>query len=329
MTKTKSRVAIGLILAWPLATGLSLPARGPLPKARPEIAAPAQGPEVEAADSRVADEPAAVPTPQKKPAPPTEQGAGESPEPGKSEASDRQAEEEDTDVADEPQNQSKTKETRDAEKDKAGDETKQADDPEKEVAPVDPPPPAEDPKALAACLADLKAIGASFDTDPAIDDAGGCGISAPITLKKVLPDVTLEPEATIRCDTALQLARMTRDMLKPAAEAAYPDRKAFTGIRQASGYVCRNRNSAETGKVSEHAYGNAIDIAGLRFGDVEEPVMIAKQDDGTAQAAFQRAFNAFACLYFTTVLSPGSDPTHQDHMHLDVIERKSGFRYCR
>jgi len=34
-------------------------------------------------------------------------------------------------------------------------------------------------------------------------------------------------------------------------------------------------------------------------------------------AAFQRALNAAACLYFTTVLSPGSDETHRDHMHLD------------
>lgn len=99
---------------------------------------------------------------------------------------------------------------------------------------------------------------------------------------------------------------MTRDMLKPAAQAAFPDKPKLTAIRQASGYVCRNRNSAENGKVSEHAYGNAIDIAALRFGERQEPVMIAKQDDGTAEAAFQRAFNAIACLYFTTVLSPAA-----------------------
>ncbi|MBC7084727.1 MAG: extensin family protein, partial [Firmicutes bacterium] len=36
-----------------------------------------------------------------------------------------------------------------------------------------------------------------------------------------------------------------------------------------------------------------------------------------------------ACLYFTTVLSPGSDDAHKDHLHLDVIERKSGYRFCR
>ncbi|QGG93130.1 extensin [Agrobacterium sp. MA01] len=268
---------------------------------RPQVATPAPDAEAKANDGAQASAPLEAPTPQSKPE--TAADAEEGTEPS------RPAETE-------------------AAKDKASEETKPDGD-EQKAASLDPPPPVEDPKALAACLADLKAIGARFETDKAIDDTDGCGISAPITLTKLLPDVALEPEATLRCETALQLARMTRDMLKPAAEAAFPDKPKLAAIRHASGYVCRNRNSVETGKVSEHAYGNAIDIAGLRFGDDDMAVMIAKQDDGTAEAAFQRAFNAIACLYFTTVLSPGSDATHQDHMHLDVVKRKSGFRYCR
>ncbi|MFA7414713.1 MAG: extensin family protein [Rhizobium sp.] len=46
-------------------------------------------------------------------------------------------------------------------------------------------------------------------------------------------------------------------------------------------------------------------------------------------AAFRLALNAAACLYFTTVLSPGSDDTHRDHMHLDVMRRTGGHRYWR
>lgn len=187
----------------------------------------------------------------------------------------------------------------------------------------------EEPKAYAACISALETIGAGFREIGRIEDGETCGIDNPIELNTVLPGILLEPKGILRCETALQLARMTKDMLKPAADAAFPDRPKLTTIRQASTYVCRNRNSADDGKVSEHAYGNAIDIAGLRFGNEEMPVMISRQDEGTAEAAFQRAFNAIACLYFTTVLSPGSDATHQDHMHLDVITRKTGFRYCR
>jgi hypothetical protein len=187
----------------------------------------------------------------------------------------------------------------------------------------------EDPKAYAACIADLKAIGATFSEAKRIEDGSSCGIDRPVEVEALLPGVRLVPKAVLRCETALQTARLTRNLLIPAAKAALPDRPALTEVHQASAYICRNRNSAETGRLSEHARGNGIDISALRFGDEVWPLMIAKQDDGTAEAAFQRAFNALACLYFTTVLSPGSDAAHADHMHLDVIERKSGYRYCR
>ncbi|WP_377274786.1 extensin family protein [Rhizobium sp. R86522] len=305
MTKTRTPTLVGLLLALPIVTGLTLPSRGPLPQMRPQVATPAPDAEAKAPDGIQTSAPLEAPTPQSKPetAADAEEGA-------------------------KPSSPAETEAAKDTKSDEAETDEDEDED-EQKAASLDPPPPVEDPKALAACLADLKAIGARFETDKAIDDADGCGIAAPITLTRPLPDVALEPEATLRCETALQLARMTRDMLKPAAEAAFPDKPKLAAIRHASGYVCRNRNSVETGKVSEHAYGNAIDIAGLRFGNDDMAVMIASQDNGTAEAAFQRAFNAIACLYFTTVLSPGSDATHQDHMHLDVVKRKSGFRYCR
>ncbi|HME28328.1 MAG TPA: extensin family protein, partial [Pseudolabrys sp.] len=32
---------------------------------------------------------------------------------------------------------------------------------------------------------------------------------------------------------------------------------------------------------------------------------------------------------FTTVLGPGSDSQHDSHIHLDLIERRQGFRMCQ
>ncbi len=188
---------------------------------------------------------------------------------------------------------------------------------------------AVDPKAYAACITGLKAIGATFSETSRIAEGPSCGIDRPVEVEELLPGIRLMPKGVLRCETALQLSRLTRDLLIPAASATFRDQPKLTGIQQASTYVCRKRNGAEDGKLSEHALGNGIDIAGLHFGKEDIPVILAKQDDGTPEAAFQRAFNAMACLYFTTVLSPGSDATHQDHMHLDVIKRKSGFRYCR
>jgi hypothetical protein len=35
------------------------------------------------------------------------------------------------------------------------------------------------------------------------------------------------------------------------------------------------------------------------------------------------------CARFTTVLGPGSDGYHEDHVHVDLAERRSGYRICQ
>jgi hypothetical protein len=132
----------------------------------------------------------------------------------------------------------------------------------------------------------------------------------------------------MRFETALALSRWTKEMMLPAAALALPDKKV-TAIANASTYICRNRNSAETGRISEHAKGNAVDISTISFDKGDPLVMKPRGEDGTVEGAFQRTITAAACLFFRTVLSPGSDATHQDHLHLDVLERKGGYLYCR
>ncbi len=197
-------------------------------------------------------------------------------------------------------------------------------------APTPPPPvKAEDPTAFEACTKELSTLGVAFRPLPRIDDGDGCGIDRPIAVTALSRSVKLEPEATLRCDTALELARMTRDMLEPAARLAMPEKGRLTAVHHASAYVCRNRNGADDGKISEHARGNAIDLSSLEFEKGIVPMGIARPEASDLPAAFQRSLNALACLYFRTVLSPGSDAAHQDHLHLDILERNGGFRYCR
>jgi hypothetical protein len=187
----------------------------------------------------------------------------------------------------------------------------------------------EDEKEYAACLADLKAIGAVFKEEPRIDDGKGCGIDKPLTLSTVLPGITLKPEGKMRCETALELARWTKDAVLPAAKVALESEGDLTTINQASSYICRLRNNAATGKISEHARGNAIDIASFTFKNGKSIEIQPRDEDSTLAGAFQRAVTATGCLYFETVLDPGSDEAHENHLHFDVIERKGGYRYCR
>ncbi|AOF88794.1 extensin family protein [Sinorhizobium sp. RAC02] len=187
--------------------------------------------------------------------------------------------------------------------------------------------PHEDGKEQAACRTELKAIGATFEEAAAVNDGKACGIDRPVLLKGLAGDIKLEPQATIRCDTALQLAHWVEGAVKPSLEAAMPG-EAITGVAQASAYVCKNRNGAEEGRISEHAFGNAIDIAGFSLKSGKTITVRPADKDSSLEGAFQRAITESACLYFTTVLDPGSDAAHQNHLHLDVKERRGGYRYC-
>ncbi len=213
--------------------------------------------------------------------------------------------------------------------DEAKPDGKQAEEGETEKAETPPPPPLvkEDPQELQACLADLKAIGAKFETNDPINDGNGCGIEHPIDVTEVLPGVDLGG-ATMRCKTALTMAHWLKNTVQPAMNIAMPGRKIIALV-PGSTYQCRLRNSASTGKISEHARGNAYDVAAFKLDNGEKIEMKPRTEDSTLEGAFQRTATAGACLYFTTVLSPGSDEAHEDHLHLDILERNGGYRYCR
>ncbi|MGV1827023.1 extensin family protein [Agrobacterium vitis] len=198
--------------------------------------------------------------------------------------------------------------------------------------PAPPPPPpimTEDPQAYNQCLTDLKAAGAQFTERPRIDDGDGCGIDKPLEVTEILPGVSLKPKATLRCAAALELSEWMRTLVIPAADQALPDKGRLTAVDQASSYICRNRNSRSDGKMSEHAKGNALDIAGFEFEKGDVPMKIVPDSEPTLPGAFQRTINSSACLYFTTVLAPGADETHKDHMHLDLIKRRNDYRVCQ
>ncbi|TCL74711.1 extensin family protein [Rhizobium sp. BK251] len=208
-----------------------------------------------------------------------------------------------------------------------------------------PPSPStpEEPKSLAeqhltiepesdaehaACLKDLQAMGTTFREIKRIDDGNGCGIDKPIAVSEVLPGIKLLPEGQMRCEAALSLAHWLRESVIPAASVALKDKGDIVAVNQASSYICRLRNGAEAGKISEHARGNAIDIASFTLKKGKQVAVEPRREDSTLTGAFQRAVSASACLYFTTVLDPESDAAHENHFHLDVIDRKGGYRYC-
>ena len=103
-------------------------------------------------------------------------------------------------------------------------------------------------------------------------------------------------------------------------------------ITQIASYGCRGRNGNRFGAISEHAFGNALDIAGFRSGRRGEiSVVSGWWRGGPRERAFLQAVLAGACAEFYTVLGPGSDRHHYNHIHVDLLRSnaKNGRHYCQ
>lgn len=183
-----------------------------------------------------------------------------------------------------------------------------------------------------ACRMALSYLGTVYRTPPAMTDPDqpDCGIARPIEVTEILPGLTLDGGAVMRCDAARALGFWARDFLRPAA-ATLPGAPRLIGLQLGTTYDCRRRigTGNDDPKLSEHGLGNAIDIAGFRLDDGTVLPVLPRRDNGDQAEAFQRAARGAACLFFTTVLGPGTNSAHDDHLHLDVAQRRGGWRLCQ
>jgi hypothetical protein len=99
----------------------------------------------------------------------------------------------------------------------------------------------------------------------------------------------------------------------------------ITRIDHLGTYACRNVNSAPSGRRSQHATANAIDIAGFRLADGRAISVLADWGEPTEAGKFLTAARDEACGLFNIVLSPQYNDLHANHFHLDL----GGFHMCR
>ncbi|MBK4216393.1 extensin family protein [Paracoccus caeni] len=199
-----------------------------------------------------------------------------------------------------------------------------------------PPPPQwyllrESDQDYAACKLALSMLGTAYTEEPVMtgEDNPECGIARPIRVEKIIPDLALEGGAVMRCDTARALGLWSQEFLRPAS-AMLPGAPRVTSLQLGTTYDCRGRvgtGEAEP-KLSEHAYGNAIDIAAFVFDNGETMPVEPRFETGEIAEGFQMAVQKAGCLFFTTVLGPGSNAAHDDHLHFDVAVRNGGWRLC-
>ena len=156
-----------------------------------------------------------------------------------------------------------------------------------------------------------------------INGAGACGVEDAVKLRSVA-GVALRPQPTIDCRTARALNTWVERGVLPAVGA---ERGGVSSLRVVSHYACRTRNNQPGGRLSEHAFGRAIDIAGIQLRDGSEMTLLTDWNSAEDGAQLRRMWRA-ACGPFGTVLGPEANRFHRDHFHFDTARYRSGS-YCR
>ncbi len=162
-----------------------------------------------------------------------------------------------------------------------------------------------------------------------ISGPGSCGITRPFRVTALDEGrVELSNPATLGCPVIAETERWLREIVQPAAMLYFGSRVK----RMRSGdYSCRTRNSRPGARMSEHAFGNAVDVMSFTFEDGRSVTVLNGWRGDDAERGFLREVFVGACRYFTTVLGPGSDAFHYDHFHLDLARhgRNGDVHVCR
>jgi hypothetical protein len=194
----------------------------------------------------------------------------------------------------------------------------EADQPAAQAAPAAPP--------ASACRLALTEEVAIAPSIPDIHGPGGCGGIDLVRLEAVvLPDrhrVEVKPAAILRCTMATAIADWIRTDVAPLAQDLGSE---VSGLDNFDSFECRGRNRVAGAMLSEHGRANALDVRAIKLADGRS---ISLTDRNVPREVRESVLHA-VCTRFSTVLGPGSDWYHEDHIHLDLMERHNNYRICQ
>ena len=134
------------------------------------------------------------------------------------------------------------------------------------------------------------------------------------------------PAATLACPMVSALDSWVANAVQPAAQRWFGE--PVIEIKQISAYSCRSMNGQRGAPISEHAFGNALDVAAFTLADGRKVTVKDGWHGPPEERGFLHDVQAAACRQFSTVLAPGSNAFHYDHIHVDLARRASGRAIC-
>jgi hypothetical protein len=212
----------------------------------------------------------------------------------------------------------------DADKAAPADEAAPATDkPAREEATKPDKPAAPPQSACRIALTEEIAIAPSI---PPIRGPGACGGEDLVRLEAiVLPDkrkVAVTPPATLRCTMATAIADWVRTDLVAIAAKLGSEPAALDNY---DSYECRGFNRIPGAHLSEHGRANALDVRAIKLANGRA---VTLTDRDVPRELREEVLHS-VCARFMTVLGPDSDWYHEEHIHLDLSERKSNYRICQ
>lgn len=181
------------------------------------------------------------------------------------------------------------------------------------------------------CGADLPLKVSAFQNDHQALALSLASTGAPAQrFEQGLLEITvLKPEATLGCPMVAWTDDWIATAIQPAAMAWFG--QGVKEIRTAGSYACRRRNHQANARLSEHAFGNALDIMAFVLNDGNVVTVKNGWRGNEQEQGFLRDVFHGACQRFRTVLGPGSDALHYDHFHVDLAhhDARGQRRYCK
>lgn len=161
---------------------------------------------------------------------------------------------------------------------------------------------------------------------PNINEGNGCRVTNAWAVTS-LGSVRFDETATMTCGMADPLKTWLEDVVQPTAQRSFGE--SVISVDIAASYACRPRNNKRGAKMSEHGFGNAIDIASFTLESGRKITVLEGWRGRRDERRFLRTVHGEACGQFHTVLGPDSGRSHRDHFHLDLQNRANGSTYCR
>jgi hypothetical protein len=162
---------------------------------------------------------------------------------------------------------------------------------------------------------------------PGVEDHVPLGPPRDPNVTATVGPVEVKPAATLACPLVSALDQWIAAAVQPAALRWF--HQPVVEIRQISAYSCRGMNGNPNAHISEHAFGNALDIASFVLADGHKVTVQYGWRGSPEEQAFLHDVQLAACNEFTTVLAPGANIYHYNHIHVDLMRRYSGRRICQ